>query len=94
MRFNEILLKLRKERKITQRQASAALNISQALLSHYEHGVREPGLAFVRKACDYYGVSADYLLGRTDELNGVKTGNLRSKGIISALKKFSPTKDK
>lgn len=35
------------------------LGISQALLSHYENGIREPGLAFVVKACDYYGVSAD-----------------------------------
>lgn len=34
-------------------------------MSHYEKGVREPGLAFVVRACDYYGVSSDYLLGRT-----------------------------
>ena len=27
-------------------------------------GAREPGLAFVCRACDYYGVSADFLLGR------------------------------
>lgn len=41
------------------------MGISQALLSHYENGAREPGLAFVKKACDYYDVSADFLLGRT-----------------------------
>lgn len=34
-------------------------------MSHYEKGVREPGLAFIVRACDYYGVSSDYLLGRT-----------------------------
>ena len=44
--------------------------MSQALLSHYENGVREPGLDFVRRACDYYKVSADYLLCRTDNPDG------------------------
>ena len=32
-------------------------------------GAREPGLGFVCRACDYYGVSADYLLCRTDRPN-------------------------
>ena len=50
---------------VSQRTAAGVLGISQALLSHYENGIREPGLTFVVKACDYYGVSADYLLGRT-----------------------------
>jgi len=63
--FPAILCRLRKERGLNQRTAAAALHISQALLSHYENGLREPGLAFVSEACAYYGVSADYLLGRT-----------------------------
>ena len=65
--FPETLSALRRERNISQRCAAAELGISQALLSHYENGAREPGLAFVCRACDYYGVSADYLLGRTDD---------------------------
>ena len=63
--FPEILSALRRERNINQRAAAADLGISQALLSHYENGAREPGLGFVCRACDYYGVSADYLLGRS-----------------------------
>lgn len=55
---------LRKERHISQKQAAADLGISQALLSHYEKGVRECGLNFLVKAADYYNVSCDYLLGR------------------------------
>ncbi|MGI6013566.1 MAG: helix-turn-helix domain-containing protein [Oscillospiraceae bacterium] len=58
---------LRKSRGLSQRQAAADLDISQALLSHYENGAREPGLAFVCRACDYYGVTADFILGRTEE---------------------------
>ena len=63
--FPETLSSLRKERNINLRTAAAELGISQALLSHYENGAREPGLSFVCRACDYYGVSADYLLGRS-----------------------------
>ena len=63
--FPRILSRLRKERRLNQRTAAAALHISQALLSHYENGLREPGLGFVDAACRYYGVSADYLLGRS-----------------------------
>lgn len=63
--FSRSLALLRKERGVSQRTAAKELGISQALLSHYENGVREPGLAFVSKACDYYNVSADFLLGRT-----------------------------
>ena len=64
--FPETLSALRREKNISQRSAAAELGISQALLSHYENGAREPGLGFVCRACDYYGVSADYLLGRSE----------------------------
>ena len=64
--FAETLLALRQGRNLSQRTAAADLGISQPLLSHYEKGTREPGLNFVCRACDYYGVSADYLLGRSD----------------------------
>ena len=67
--FPETLSALRRDKNISQRKAAADLNISQALLSHYENGAREPGLGFVCRACDYYGVSADYLLCRTDRSN-------------------------
>lgn len=63
--FSRVLALLRQEKGISQRKAAGELGISQALLSHYEKGAREPGLEFVVKACDFYHVSADYLLGRT-----------------------------
>ena len=63
--FARSLALLRRDMGVSQRTAAKALGISQALLSHYENGAREPGLAFVRRACDYYHVSADFLLGRT-----------------------------
>ena len=65
---------LRKKKGVSQRAAAADLKISQALLSHYENGAREPGLEFVCRACDYYGVSADFLLGRISEQGSVSIG--------------------
>ena len=70
--FSQALSRLRREKGVSQRQAAQALEVSQALLSHYENGIREPGLAFVTRAYDYYQVSADYLLGRTGERSGPK----------------------
>ena len=65
--FSGALSSLRREKGFSQRQAAADLGVSQALLSHYENGAREPKLEFVIRACDYYNVTADHLLGRTDE---------------------------
>lgn len=75
-RFSEVMSALRKRRGLSQRKVAADLQISQALLSHYENGAREPGLDFVCRACDYYTVSADYLLGRTDEEGNSAAGAL------------------
>ena len=65
--FAENIGRLRRGSGQSQREAAAGLGISQALLSHYENGAREPGLDFVVRVCDYYGVTADFLLGRTSE---------------------------
>ncbi len=70
--FPRIITLLRTERNITQKDAAKDLNISQALLSHYERGARECGLDFLIKIADYYGVSCDYLLGRTSDRSGAK----------------------
>ena len=43
------------------------MGISQALLSHYEKGIRECGLDFLVKIADFYGVTTDFLLGHTVE---------------------------
>ncbi len=68
--FARTLMLLRKERGLSQKKAAADLDISQALLSHYEKGIRECRLEFVVRAADYYNVSCDYLLGRTPDKSG------------------------
>lgn len=68
--FPNILSKLRRERGISQKQAALDLGVSQALLSHYEKGIRECGLDFLIGAADYFGVTTDYLLGKCGSVKG------------------------
>lgn len=68
--FARVITLIRKEKGISQKQAAAELGVSQALLSHYEKGVRECGLDFVLRVADYYDVSCDYLLGRSADRLG------------------------
>ena len=84
--FSRTLTLLRKEKGVSQRSVAKDLGISQALLSHYENGIREPGLTFVVKACDYYGVSADFLLGRTLNRDGTTIVDAESLYDYSAEK--------
>lgn len=74
--FAAVMSELRHARGLSQRKVAADLKISQALLSHYENGAREPGLGFVCRACDYYGVTADYLLCRSDEQGGQSSADV------------------
>lgn len=69
--FPRILTLLRKEKGISQKAAASDLGISQALLSHYEKGIRECGLDFLVRTADYYSVSCDYLLGRSPDRSGM-----------------------
>lgn len=61
--FAERMLQLRQKKGISQKQAAESLGVSQALLSHYEKGIRECSLDFLVKAAAFYDVSSDYLLG-------------------------------
>lgn len=60
------LVSLRKEKNLSQKEVAEKLEVSQALLSHYEKGIRECGLAFLCRAATFYDVSTDYLLGLTE----------------------------
>ena len=68
--FPRILTLLRKEKGISQKTAASNTGISQALLSDYEKDIRECGLDFLVRTANYYGVSCDYLLGRSPDRNG------------------------
>ena len=61
------LKKLRKEKKISQLKLAFDLNMNQNTVSRYENLEREADYETLIKFADYFDVSLDYLLGRTDE---------------------------
>lgn len=84
---------LRKEKGLSQKEAAAGLGVSQALLSHYENGIRECGLDFLCRAADYYNVTTDYLLGLSESKRGFEgafgiKGDLPSDSELSTLTIF------
>ena len=87
--FAQILSELRRTAGLSQRKAAADLNISQALLSHYENGAREPGLNFVCRVCDYYNVTADYLLGRSPNPDEVDRGADIARVFIAEMRSLA-----
>ena len=61
------LKQLRKEKNISQLKLAFDLNMSQNTISRYETGEREADYASLIKFANYFNVSLDYLLGRTDK---------------------------
>lgn len=60
------LKELRKSKGISQLKLAMDLNANQNTISRYETGEREPGIGELIKIADYFNVSIDYLLERTD----------------------------
>lgn len=60
------LKEIRKQKGISQLKLAIDLNTNQNTISRYETGEREPGIRELMKIADYFNVSIDYLLERTD----------------------------
>ncbi len=77
--YSERLVELRTEKGLSQKAAAVDLGVSQALLSHYEKGIREFNLDFLCRIAEYYNVTTDYVLGRTDSRTGLDSTVLEDK---------------
>lgn len=60
---------LRKDKKLTQVELGNIFNISHATINRYENGINEPDTKLIGKFADFFNVSVDYLLNRTDNPN-------------------------
>jgi len=60
------LKELRKKKGISQLRLATELNTTQNTISRYETGEREPGIDELTKIADYFNISVDYLIGRTE----------------------------
>lgn len=80
--FSDRLLKLRKEKELSQLELAKDLNVAKQTVSNWENANRCPDYEMLVKIADYFDVSLDYLLGRTDnrDYSVVKT-NYKGKEI-------------
>ena len=67
MTFSERLKELRTSRHLTQKQVYDAIGMSALGYQRYEYGSREPAYKQLIALADYFDVSLDYLVGRSDE---------------------------
>lgn len=73
MKANENLKNLRKEKKLSQKELSEILKISQSVICDYENNKVDPTTNVLLKYADFFGVSTDYLLGRENDEGNIIT---------------------
>jgi len=69
MLFNEILRQLRTEKNLSQKVVADAIGVDRTTYTKYETGKSQPDFTTIQKLAEFYSVSVDYLLGRTNIRN-------------------------
>jgi len=65
--FGSRLRQLRQERNLYQKHVAEALGLTSVAIVYYEGGKRSPSLEIFEQLCHFFDVSADYLLGLSDD---------------------------
>lgn len=73
MKYGEILKKLRTEKGLSQKELTDRLTINRSTYARYETSSTQPDFETLSKLADFYDVSVDYLLGRTNKKNALHT---------------------
>jgi transcriptional regulator with XRE-family HTH domain len=77
LKYGDRIAHLREKRSLTQEELSNKIGISRAALSHYETSRREPDYETINKIANFFNVTIDYLLGRTDQPQTVLDVDIR-----------------
>jgi transcriptional regulator with XRE-family HTH domain len=72
---------------LNQVQLAEKLNLSKQVISNYETGVREPGVGVLLRMADTFGISVDYLLGRSDSEEKLMRRTAIASLMVKELKK-------
>jgi len=82
MNTNQIIRNLRIKNKLSSKEFSKILNISESAISLYENGKRTPSISLIIKMADYFNVSTDYILGVTEKKHQFNTESETDLSII------------
>ena len=66
MTFSDRLISIRRQRGVTQRQLAESIGVSEIAVQNYENQRRKPAFDVLIALADYFDVSLDYLVGRSD----------------------------
>ena len=92
MSFYETLSKLMEERKITSKELSETLKFGKNQIKYWKDNGNVPNGEVLISLADFFGVSIDYLLGRTTDINGVyqnsNSGNIVIKEDLKFRQRF------
>ena len=91
--FSERLKELRAEKGIRSEDAAEVFGVSRATLSAYEMGKSVPDLNVLNKMADFYGVSTDYICGRTNVKKSLQADTSSVKLSQSDVNKISKLSD-
>ncbi len=67
MSFSDRIIQLKNERKLLQKDIASSIGLSLRAYQYYEKGQKEPTLSVLLRLADYFDVSLDYLVGRSDD---------------------------
>ena len=67
MNFQDRLIEIRRANNLTQKQLAAAVGLSEIGIQNYEGGRRKPAFDVLISLADFFDVSLDYLVGRSDD---------------------------
>jgi transcriptional regulator with XRE-family HTH domain len=99
-KYSDIIRGLREDSKLKQPYIAKLIGVSQQQYSKYERGDAEPSLYTLKLLADYYGVSTDYILGRTSRKEGVVgtgemiTSQYSAGEVISEVAMLTPERRK
>lgn len=68
---------LREELGLKQEELAQKLSVSPSAIGMYERNLREPNNELTLKMCEFFGVSTDYLLGKSDIRNPEEIKNIQ-----------------
>ncbi|WP_226001652.1 helix-turn-helix domain-containing protein [Paenibacillus sp. BJ-4] len=77
MNYGTRIAELREHKGLKQEELAQSLGITRAALSHYEKNRRKPDFEILNKLADIFGVTIDYLVGRTSQPTAILDSDVR-----------------
>lgn len=86
--FGARLRELRKKKGLTMKELGKKFSLAESTISGYENGNRKPDLEMIDAFADFFEVSSDYLLGRTDRIKEADLNSKEEKDVAKRLEQI------